>query len=70
MVSIMKKILNTIMIILKSLEKEKPYHLKWDKPIKNHENNYYRCCMQEHQLHTLCNPKHLVDLYQTSIKKN
>ena len=40
-----------------------------DKPPKNHENNCYRCCMKGHWSRTCPTPKHLVDLYQTSIKE-
>ena len=39
-----------------------------DKPPKNHENNCYRCGMKGHWLRTCRTPKHLVDLYQVSIK--
>ncbi|KAL6322691.1 hypothetical protein AAG906_015377 [Vitis piasezkii] len=39
-----------------------------DKPHKNHENNCYRCGMKRHWSHTCRTPKHLVDLYQASIK--
>ena len=38
------------------------------KPLKNHENNCYRCGMKGHWSHTCRTPKHLVELYQTSIK--
>ena len=38
-----------------------------DKPPKNHENNCYKCGMKGHWLCTCCTPKHLVNLYQTSI---
>ena len=40
-----------------------------DKPHKNHENNCYRCGMKGHWSCTYRTPKHLVDLYQTSIKE-
>ena len=40
-----------------------------DKPLKNHENNCYICGMKEHWSRTCRMPKHLVDLYQTSIKE-
>ena len=39
-----------------------------DKPSKNHENNCYRCGMKRHWSHTCHTPKHLVNLYQASIK--
>ena len=39
-----------------------------DKSLKNHENKCYRCGMKGHWLHTCRMPKHLVNLYQTSIK--
>ena len=39
-----------------------------DKPSKNHENNCYRCGMKRHWSCTYHTPKHLVDLYQASIK--
>ena len=39
-----------------------------DKPPKNHRNNCYRCGMKGHWLRTFRTPKHLVDLYQASIK--
>ena len=39
-----------------------------DKPPKNHENNCYRCGMKGHWSRTCRTPKHLVDLYQASIK--
>ena len=39
-----------------------------DKPPKNHENNCYRCGMKGHWSRTCRMPKHLVDLYQASIK--
>ena len=39
-----------------------------DKPPKNRENNYYRYGMKGHWSCTYCTPKHLVDLYQASIK--
>ena len=38
-----------------------------DKPPKNHENICYKCGMKGHWLCTCCMPKHLVNLYQTSI---
>ena len=37
-------------------------------PFKNHKNNCYRCGMKGHWLRTCRTPKHLVDLYQASIK--
>ena len=40
-----------------------------DKPHKNHENNCYRCGMKGHWSRTCRTPKHLVELYQTSIKE-
>ena len=40
-----------------------------DKPPKNYENKCYRCDMKGHWSCTYRTPKHLVDLYQTSIKK-
>ena len=39
-----------------------------DKPPKNHENKCYRCGMKGHWSRTCRMPKHVVDLYQTSIK--
>ena len=39
-----------------------------DKPPKNHENKCYRCGMKRHWSHTYRTPKHLVNLYQASIK--
>ena len=39
-----------------------------DKSPKNHENNCYRWGIKRHWLHTYRTPKHLVDLYQASIK--
>ena len=39
-----------------------------DKPHKNHENNCYKCGMKGHWSRTCRTPKHLVDLYQVSIK--
>ena len=39
-----------------------------DKPPKNHENNCYRYGMKGHWSCTCRMPKHLVDLYQASIK--
>ena len=39
-----------------------------DKPPKSHENNCYRCGMKRHWSCTCRTPKHLVDLYQVSIK--
>ena len=44
--------------------------LKKGKPPRNHENNFYRCGMKGHWLRTCRMLKHLVDLYQTSIKEN
>ena len=41
-----------------------------DKPLKNHENKCYRCGMKGHWSRTCRMPKHLVDLYRTSIKGN
>ena len=39
-----------------------------DKPSKNHENKCYKCGMKGHWSRTYRTPKHLVDLYQASIK--
>ena len=39
-----------------------------DKPPKNHENNCYRCSMKGHWSRTYRTPKHVVDLYQASIR--
>ena len=39
-----------------------------DKSPKNHENNCHRWGIKRHWLHTYRTPKHLVDLYQASIK--
>jgi hypothetical protein len=36
---------------------------------KKSENSCYRCDMINHSSHTCRTPKHLVELYQTSIKK-
>ena len=41
-----------------------------DKPPKNHENKCLRCGMKGHWSRTCCTPKHVVDLYQASIKRN
>ena len=38
------------------------------KPPKNHENNCYRRGMKGHWSRICCRPKHLVNLYQASIK--
>ena len=73
-----------VVIIHQILRKRKAslHHQKWnnievkqengkcfqDKPPKNHENKCYRCGMKRHWSHTYCTPKHLVDLYQASIK--
>ena len=40
-----------------------------DKPPKNHENKCYGCGMKGHWSRTCRTLKHLVDLYQTSIKE-
>ena len=40
-----------------------------NKPPKNHENKCYICGMKGHWSRTCPTPKHLVDLYQTSIKE-
>ena len=42
-------------------------HLQY-KPPKNHENNFHRCGMKGHWSCSCRAPKHLVDLYQASIK--
>ena len=39
-----------------------------DKPPKSHENNCYRCGIKGYCSRTCRMPKHLVDLYQASIK--
>ena len=39
-----------------------------DKPPKNHENKCYRCDMKGYWSRICRMPKHVVDLYQTSIK--
>ena len=39
-----------------------------DKPPQNHENNCYRCNMKGDWSRTCHTPKHLVNLYQASIK--
>ena len=39
------------------------------KPSKAHENNCHRCRMKGHWSRTYRVPKHLADLYQTSIKE-
>ena len=39
-----------------------------DKPLKNYENNCYRCGIKGHWSRTYQTPKHLVDLSQASIK--
>ena len=43
---------------------------KWIKPQSKHahENKCYRCDMKGHWSCTCCTSKHLVDLYQSSIK--
>ena len=46
---------------------ENEKHLQ-DKPPKNHENNFHRCGMKGHWSCSCRTPKHLVDLYQASIK--
>ena len=38
-------------------------------PSKAHENNYHRCGMKRHWSCTYRMPKHLVNLYQASIKE-
>ena len=38
-----------------------------DKPLKNHENDCYRCGMKGNWSCTYHKPKDLIDLYQTSI---
>ena len=40
-----------------------------NKPSKPHEKKCLRCGMKGHWQHTCHMPKHLVDLYQTSIKE-
>ena len=44
---------------------------KWIKPQSKHahENKCYRCDMKGHWSCTCCTSKHLVDLYQASIKE-
>jgi hypothetical protein len=37
---------------------------------KKFESSYYICGMTNHWSHTCRTPKHLVELYQASIKKN
>ena len=39
------------------------------KPSNGHENKCYRSGMEGHWSHTCRTPKHLVDLYQASIKE-
>ncbi|KAL4618990.1 hypothetical protein ACB092_06G050200 [Castanea dentata] len=56
-----------------------PYNKKWskqesgkglqNKPSKGHENICFRCGMKGHWSHTCRTPKHLVDLYQASLKE-
>ena len=53
-----------------------PYHQKnqsgkglQNKPSNSHENKCYRCGMEGHWSRTCRTPKHLVDLYQASIKE-
>ena len=36
---------------------------------KGYENNCHRCGIKGHWLHTYLTPRHLVDLYQASIKE-
>ena len=48
--------------------KQENWKFLQDKPPKNRENNCYRCGMKGHWSHTCRTPKHLVDLYQASIK--
>ena len=38
-------------------------------PSKSHENTCHRCGMKGHWSRTCCTTKHLVDLYQASLKK-
>nr|GMD63570.1 Retrovirus-related Pol polyprotein from transposon TNT 1-94 [Ipomoea batatas] len=61
--------------------KNKSYHRKWENngakhdkemhgnPPKNVENACYRCGMTGHWEHTCCTARHLVDLYQASLKE-
>jgi len=66
-----------------SYKRNVPYHQKWNhteakqnenkglqnKPTKNYEDKCYRCGMEGHWSRTCRTPKHLVDLYQASIKE-
>jgi hypothetical protein len=66
-----------------SYKRNVPYHQKWNhteakqnenkslqnKPTKNYEDKCYRCGMKGHWSRTCRTPKHLVDLYQASIKE-
>ena len=63
-------------------KKSKPNHQKWNnndekqekgkvfqnKPSKNHDNACFRCGVKGHWSRTCRTPKHLVELYQASLK--
>ncbi|XP_065635567.1 uncharacterized protein LOC136070105 [Quercus suber] len=52
----------------KRLKQERDKGLQ-NKPSKGRENICFRCGMKGHWSHTCCTPKHLVDLYQASLKE-
>ena len=55
-----------------------PFHSKWSKndkgkgvqkAVKKSDDNCYKCGIKGHWSRTCCTPKHLVDLYQASLKE-
>jgi hypothetical protein len=74
------KVKRNVLIIL--TKRNTSYHQKWNhteakqnenkglqnKPTKKYEDKCYRCGMKRHWSHTCRTHKHLVDLYQASIK--